>query len=347
MKCKLPASIFCICFAVIAVAQQRPYYTQYILNNYILNPAMAGIENYWDVKASHRHQWVGLDGAPVTTYFTAQGPLSKNNFGRQNPTSTRPDGENPRGYSFMEEYASTDPHHGIGVTVLNDKAGPINRFSLLGSYAYHLPLDERTSISAGVSLGVQNISLKPGELDFGVAYPVDPVVAQSAYINNIKPDINLGVMLYSARWFVGLSVQQIIPMKIGFNEGKIGGDSVTVLDGKLVPHLFLQAGYRVLLGDDISFLPSVTAKYVNPVPLSFDINMKFQYRDIIWAGASLRPDDGFAVMAGLNISNSLNIGYSYDFTTSMLNNVSNGTHEIVIGFLLGNTYGDWCPRNTW
>src|SRR5438128_12249571 len=93
-------------------AQQRPYYTQYILNNYIINPAVAGIENYWDVKASHRHQWVGLNGAPVTTYVTIQGPLSKNDMdNRENPTSFHPQGENPRGHVFMENYKSTDPHH--------------------------------------------------------------------------------------------------------------------------------------------------------------------------------------------------------------------------------------------
>ncbi|HEX4850124.1 MAG TPA: type IX secretion system membrane protein PorP/SprF, partial [Puia sp.] len=44
-------------------AQQQPYYTQYILNNFILNPALAGIENYWDCKVSYRNQWVGLNGA--------------------------------------------------------------------------------------------------------------------------------------------------------------------------------------------------------------------------------------------------------------------------------------------
>src|SRR5438128_4347832 len=88
-------------------AQQRPYYTQYILNNYIINPAIAGIENYWDVKISHRHQWVGLDGAPVTTYFTIQGPLTKSGFPRQNATSFRTQGENPRGRNFLEDYQST------------------------------------------------------------------------------------------------------------------------------------------------------------------------------------------------------------------------------------------------
>lgn len=342
--------IFILIFIFAALqssAQQRPYYTQYVLNNYIINPAVAGIENYWDVKASHRHQWVGLDGAPVTTYLTLQGPLTKTNTPSENPTSFHAKGENPRGHVFLEEYKSTDPHHGVGLTILNDKAGPINRFALYGSYAYHLPINEKTSFAAGASLGIQNISLKPASLDFGPAYPVDPVVAQSTYINNVRPDINVGVWVYNARWFAGASAQQIVPERIGFNDGKIGGDSVTLLDGRLVPHLFVQAGYRLLLGDDISMLPSVTLKYINPVPLSFDANLKFQYRDIIWAGASLRTGDGFAAMLGVNISSTLNIGYSYDYTTSRLNAVSNGTHEIVIGFLLNNGYGDWCPRRVW
>lgn len=330
-----------------AFAQQRPYYTQYILNNFIINPALAGIENYWDVKASHRHQWVGLDGAPVTTYFTIQGPLTKSAMTRENATSLRPEGENPRGETFMENYHSTDPHHGLGLTVLNDKTGPLNRFAMYASYAYHLPVNEQTSFSAGVSLGMQNMSLKTGQLDFGTAYPVDPVVANSAFINTIKPDVSLGVWLYNARWFAGLSAQQIVPQKLGFNDGKLGGDSLTIIGGKLIPHLFLQAGYKMMVSDDISFLPSVTAKYINPVPLSVDLNAKFQYRDIIWAGASFRPADGAAAMVGVNINNTFNIGYSYDFTSSKLNAVSKGTHEILIGFLLGNSYGDWCPRNVW
>jgi type IX secretion system PorP/SprF family membrane protein len=64
-------------FSMTAFAQQRPHYTQYILNNYIINPAVAGIENYTDIKISHRHQWVGIQDAPVTTYFTIHGSIGK------------------------------------------------------------------------------------------------------------------------------------------------------------------------------------------------------------------------------------------------------------------------------
>ena len=66
------------CFISLAgFAQAKPYYTQYILNNYILNPAITGIENYTDVKLSYRNQWAGITGAPVTTYFSIQGPLGR------------------------------------------------------------------------------------------------------------------------------------------------------------------------------------------------------------------------------------------------------------------------------
>ena len=62
------------------LAQQKPHYTQYILNQYIVNPALTGIENYIDVKLSHRHQWVGIQDAPVTSYLSVHGPIGKKRF---------------------------------------------------------------------------------------------------------------------------------------------------------------------------------------------------------------------------------------------------------------------------
>jgi type IX secretion system PorP/SprF family membrane protein len=329
-------------YSVFLHAQQRPYYTQYIMNNYIINPAVAGIENYWDVKASSRLQWVGLQGAPVTTYLTIQGPLHKSDYERENPTSFHAPGQNPRGKAYWQDYTSAEPHSGVGLTVINDATGPLNQFSAYGTYAYHLGLSPKTSLSVGLSAGITQMSLDAGKLNFGTAYPVDPAVGSSGMINRIKPDINAGVWLYSRDYFVGLAFQQIIPEPVAFSD-----NTVVLEKGKLVPHTFLTAGYRTQLSDDVSFLPSILIRYVAPLPIGFDINAKFQYQDLLWAGVSYRYQDGFAGMVGVNISNTINIGYSYDATTSQLNTVSKGTHEFLIGFLLGNRYGDWCPRNLW
>jgi type IX secretion system PorP/SprF family membrane protein len=321
-------------------AQQKPHYTQYILNQYIINPALTGIENYMDVKLSHRHQWVGFDGAPVTTYATIHGPLGKKDY-RTTATSYRTPGENPRGKSYWEEYTAAEPHHGIGIQVINDRTGPLNHFAAYATYAYHLGISSKTSLAAGFGAGFMNLSLNTAKLDF-VYTTVDPAVHSNGHLNQFKPDFNAGIYLYSADYFVGLSAQQIIPQKIAFSD-----NAVKTIDGKTVPHLFLTAGYRLLAGEDFNFIPSVMVKYVKPVPVQVDVNAKLQYQDIAWIGASYRTEEGFAGMVGMNISNIINVGYSYDYTTSGLNTISKGTHEIMIGFLIGNRYGDWCPKNVW
>ena len=332
-----------LCLATLSVkAQQKPHYTQYVLNQYIINPALSGIENYVDVKMSHRHQWVGIDGAPVTTYLTVHAPIGKKDY-RTSATSYRVPGENPRGKSYWDDYVAAEPHHGIGLQVINDRTGPLNSFAAYATYAYHVGISSGTSLAAGFGAGFTNLSLNSNKLDFGPVTPVDPAVYSSSAINNFKPDFNAGLYLYSADYFVGISAQQIIPQKVVYTDNEVK----RTVDGKFVPHVFATAGYRFLVGEDFNLVPSVMVKYIKPLPVQADVNIKLQYLDLAWIGAGYRVEDGFTAMAGMNISNLLNVGYSYDYTTSNLNTVSRGTHEIIVGFLIGNRYGDWCPKNVW
>lgn len=328
------------CLVLMLKAQQKPHYTQYVMNQYILNPALSGIENYTDIKLSHRHQWVGLQDAPITTYFTIHTPIGKSDF-RTSATSMRVPGENPRGKAYWEQYTAAEPHHGVGMQIINDRTGPLSRFAAYATYSYHLGISARTSLAAGFGAGITNNSLNTSKLDF-IYVPVDPAVYNNGIINKIKPDFMAGLYLYSADYFVGLSAQQIIPSKIAFSDYQ-----VKTTDGKFVPHLFATAGYRLLINDDLNLIPSVMVKYISPLPTQVDVNLKLQYQDVMWVGASYRNGEGFAGMMGINISNTLSLGYSYDYTTSKLNTVSKGTHELLIGFTLGNKYGDWCPKNVW
>ena len=339
-----------LCIIVVVVlawitgrAQQQPQYTQYIINNYILNPALSGIENYTDIKISHRHQWVGIQDAPITTYITIQGPINKKDD-RVTATSFDIPGENPRGKSYWETYNPAPAHHGIGLKIINDRTGPLNSFSAYGSYAYHIGLSPTTNLAAGFEIGMKSLSIRANDLIFDPDNPgsIDPAIGNSQQINRIKPDMGAGLWLYSASFFAGISAQQIIPQTIYFSD-----NSLKTTGFKLVPHLFATAGYRVQMSDDIFALPSVMLKYVQPLPLQADLNMKLQYQDLLWVGGSYRTFDGFAGMAGINVSNTFNISYAYDYTTSKLGAFSKGTHEIVLGFLIGNKYDDSCPRNLW
>ena len=344
MKSKLIITPFVMLLALQLMAQQRPHYTQYILNNYILNPALSGIENYVDIKFSMRDQWVGLDGAPQTAYFSVQGPIGKKDY-RTSATSFEVPGENPRGKAYWENYTAAEPHHGIGMTLINDKTGSYNRFSAAATYAYHLGLSPTTNLAAGFSAGITKVSVDRSKHDFtGSGDPFDPATGASlnGELSKIRPDLGVGLWLYSRDYFIGLSAQQVIPQKIQFVD-----DAAFLTKGRLVPHVFLTAGYRFMLNDDVNAIPSVMIKYIDGSSRnSFqpEANLKLQYRDLMWVGGSYRYQDGYAVMAGLNISNTLNMGYAYDFTTTALNTVSRGTHELLVGLTIGNKYSQKCPR---
>lgn len=333
-----------ICFVVLlqsisaCFAQQRPQYTQYILNNYILNPALSGIENYTDVKISSRDQWVGLSGAPRTMYMTIHAPIGKKDY-KTSATSFNVPGENPRGSRYWENYTASEPHHGVGFSIINDKTGLYNRFSANVSYAYHIGLSTRTNMSAGFAGGIMKISRDASKATYDNNDPVDPAQGSVADIYKIRPDLSAGVWIYSADYFLGVSAQQIVAQKVSFVDDTLGF--------KIVPHLFATAGYRFLVNDDINAIPSVMVKYISPLEPQVDLNMKFQYRDLLWVGGSARFKYGYAAMLGFNVGNTLNVGYAYDYTTTQLRTVSKGTHEIIIGFLLGNKYDDSCPRNIW
>ena len=327
-----------------SLAQAKPSYTQYILNNYILNPGLTGIENYTDIKLSNRNQWTGLNGAPVTNYISIHAPIGKSDM-RTSATSFEVPGENPRGKAYWEQYTAPEAHHGIGLIAVNDKAGYINRWSVYGSYAYHKPLGVRTTLSAGINAGISRVSLDRSKIDLGTIDPLDPAVGYSnGDLRTLKPEIGAGLWLYSANYFVGLSVLNIIPGKEKYVEDDKYGTYFT-------PNYFLTAGYRFQVSDEVNILPSVMVQYWQPQLTGVHVNTKVQYMDKLWVGASYRYSDlisGYSAMAGVNVSNAFNVSYAYEVaTTSRLRTYTGNTHEIMLGFILGNKYGDTCPRNVW
>jgi len=318
-------------------AQQKPQYTQYIFNNYLINPAITGIESYTDVKAGYRNQWTGLDGAPVTMYFTIQTPIG-NKFIQGDAMSQPRSNEDPMSRSYVQDYQAAAPHHGIGFTVVTDKAGPITQNNYNITYAYHLGITSNLNLAVGVAAGLASINLNTSQITLENA--LDPAIANGNN-NQLKPDLGLGIWAYSAQYFFGISAQQVLPQTLFFSSNS------TYNQSKTVPHYFITGGVKLFLAEDITLLPSVMFKYVNPVPTTFDLNLKMAFQDKFWIGGSYRRNDAIAAMAGINIGSFLNFGYAYDFTTSNLNTVSNGTHEIILGIMLNNMYKVVCPRRFW
>ena len=327
-----------------AFGQSKPIYTQYILNNFVLNPALTGIENYTDVKLSHRNQWVGLKGAPTTTYFSLHAPIGKTDY-NTTATSFEMPGNNPRGEQYWQNYTAPNAHQGLGFTAVNEQAGYLNRWSVQAAYAYHQPLGVSTTLALGFSAGISSVSIDQTKIDFADLDPNDPAIGYtSGELKKVQPEIGVGLWLYSANYFAGLSILNIVPGKTRFVADNQYGTYAS-------PNYFLTAGYRLALTDQISALPSVMVQYWQPQLYGVHTNVKLQYLDQFWIGGSYRFADvvgGYSAMAGFNLSHTFNISYAYEnATNASVRSYTGNTHELVLGFLLGNHYGDTCPRNVW
>lgn len=320
------------------MAQQLPQFTQYIFNNYLINPAISGIENYTDVKLGHRNQWTGLEGAPVTSYFSINAPIGRNFIEGDATSFLAEGGINPSSRLFTQNYQAAEPHHGIGGMVMTDKAGPITQTNVNATYAYHLGLTARLNLSVGVMAGFNRLTLNTAEIT--LTNPNDPAITNGYNNAQWKPDVGAGVWLYSSTYFVGLSARQLLPQKYYFSESR-----TTYTGSNSVPHFYLTAGAKLFMTDEITFMPSIMVKRTAPVPLTYDVNGKFNFQDKFWIGGSYRHNDAAALLAGFNLNSLINVGYSYDITTSALNTVSRGTHEIFLGLMLNNRYKVTSPQH--
>jgi type IX secretion system PorP/SprF family membrane protein len=311
------ALLFLAC-AFTGFSQQRPQYTQYMINPFLLNPAVSGTEDYTDVRAGYRKQWTGFDGSPRTMYVSAHG-----NIGKRLVTNNR---SKNKKYGF----------HGIGGVITSDAIGPTTTTTVSAAYSYHMKISKKVFASLGLMGGFNQFTLDGSKLY--AANPSDPLIGGMSKIG--MGDITLGAWVYGEKFYAGASMAQLAP-SIQFSQ------TGQQTDYALTKHYFIMGGYRIPVGYNLMFIPSFCIKGTTPAPMSFDINAKLRYKNFLWAGVSYRNRDAVAAMAGVIINNMFDISYSYDYITSDINKYTGGSHEIVIGYRIRSKIRDICPSNFW
>lgn len=286
-------------------AQQIHQLTQFYINDFAFNPAVAG-NNLTDVVslASFRKQWAGgFDGdAPTTIMLSAH-----SNFSDQREV-------------------------GLGALLFSDKTGPTSRLGLNLAYAYHLQMDQSAEhwLSLGLSGTLMQYSIDFAELEL---LDAGDVAAMESSGSTFTADANFGFMFYGPNYSAGASVMQLARRGLSLSERSVLFDEETLT---LSRHFFIMGSYRYDFDgapeDGWSIQPSALFKIVKSVPFHFELNAKVMYENKYWAGIGYRSQDDINVMLGLEIDDGLTLNYSYDIITSAVNTVSAGSHEITLGY---------------
>jgi len=312
----------------IAEAQQIPQFTQYILNPFIVNPAYAGTTEHYDLKASYRKQWLGIDDSPSTMYFTVHGHV-----GKEHPRMRgKSKGQNTR-------------HHGIGATVMRDQTGPLSNTRISATYAYDLTLTQNIRMSFGASAGIKSLQTDLSKIKLNDG--TNDVGSVSNNFNSLTPDLSLGVYLYSNKFFVGLSAQNLIFTEI--NKSIFGLDKKYYKNNNYYSqHLFVQAGYVFAINELFSVIPSTMVKYaINTPTPSVDLNAKVKYNNMLWAGINYRTNDAVGAFIGLLFDKKYEVSYAYDYGISNISIYGSGSHEIMIGYRIQPKFEVKSPSDYW
>jgi type IX secretion system PorP/SprF family membrane protein len=278
--------------SVQAFAQQMPFTSQYMFNDYILNPAVGGSLDYIPISSSIRSQWSGLDGAPKTQTISAHTKLGN--------------------------------RVGIGGFLFNDVTGPVSEKGVQLSYAYHLPMPNDANLSFGLGAMLFLHSLDVDKLTFEEG--VDQAT-QNMDNSSFSPDANFGILYYTEKYKVGISIPQLFQNKVYENDQSGNLNS-------LVRHYFLHGEYVFKINDNFDLIPSSLIKYVTGAPIQFDINTRALYKQKYWVGFSYRDRESVVALIGLEY-NSFRLGYSFDITLTDISQYSSGTHEIYLAYILG------------
>jgi type IX secretion system PorP/SprF family membrane protein len=303
----------CLCMASITgYGQQLPVYSQYMMNKFLINPAVAGSEGYTAFNLTSRKQWLGIKDAPLTFAASGQGRLPKGKA-RGGGSRSRKFGSNSMRSSRV----------GVGGYIFNDRHGLVSRSGLQLTYAYHIPFD-RSQLSFGLSGTFWQFRLDRASARL---FNPDDELFNSMENTLFIPDANLGIYYSDERFFAGFSADQLFQSTF-----KFGGEGYDQY--KLFRHFYLMGGYSFLASDRLAIEPTMLLKTTQQWAVQMDLTTNFYFVENYWAGLSYRTPATMVLMGGVRVDK-FYFGYAFDFSFNSIMYHSYGSHEIMIALKLG------------
>ena len=276
-----------------AYPQQEPLFSQHYLNDMTINPAISGSQPYNSLTIQTRQQWLGFEGAPLSSKVSYHGSLNNRSA--------------------------------MGGYLMLDKAVPSMQINAHLNYSYHIPLDyDKVNLSFGLGTKIMYHNLDFNISDLPPGY--DVAFSASSH-DKILADASSGVYLYAETFSFGFSVSNLF--QSSFNTAVPGSPYGNIG----YRNYYGTGSYRFgVFNADWKLEPSFLIRKMHFQSSLVDLSSRILYLENNWAGLTYRTD-GSAVFAFGFGSNNIDISYSYDHTfAGEIMQYNSGTHELTILF---------------
>jgi type IX secretion system PorP/SprF family membrane protein len=206
---------------------------------------------------------------------------------------------------------------GVGLMVIHDRIGVTDQTGVYGSYAYKIPM-QKGELALGIQGGFTHYSSIFSEVS------LTDQTFSNADISGFHPNFGFGLYYNTDRFYAGFSIPQLVQSKLDKGNRDF--------EGIIQRHYFIHSGYVFDLNQDFKLKPNALIKMVDGASVELDLNVNVYYKDLIGLGVSWRTMDAFVALFHVQITNNLQLGYSYDITTTSVRKVSYGSHELFLNY---------------
>ncbi len=270
--------------------------TQYMFHHSAYNPAAIAENGMFSITGQHRIQWMGMPGAPQTTYFSANMPFR---LGKST--------------------------NGVGVVFLRDQAGAFLNQSANAQYAYKKKMGGGV-LSAGASVGFISIGFIADSVKNKIKSQyheqTDNKVPASNE-NGMGLDIGVGLFYSTPKYYAGVSYAHVNSPSFQL------GDKTTFHTRGIA---YFTGGYDIGFDESKFLVRSSTLLKTDFTTFQVDLSSRLEYDKRFWGGLSYRFQESVSVFGGVNLFSGIMVGYSYDIPTMKLFSLKNGSHELFISY---------------
>ncbi|WP_420387250.1 PorP/SprF family type IX secretion system membrane protein [Roseivirga sp.] len=292
--------ILSILFSKELKSQQITLFSQYLNNQYLINPAATNISNQLEADLSIRTQKSQTIRNINSYYFSVYGAL-----GFVNPRQKTSNGfrERERVDFSTVKYYNPKPIPVIGISTAKDNFDLVQRNTFHLTTGLHLPLNAQYTISAAASMG--RVQLNVSDNYFVLE---DSDVPFHQFINAFSRrnflDLGMGLYLYSDKVQLGIGMVRVF-----------AGNSTDVNHEesfRIKNQFNLSLGYKLQLNKDWSLTPQVLISQNGIYGSRTDYSIRINYRESLWSTISMRNKTILVFNLGVKVTPQLTIIYAYD-----------------------------------
>lgn len=167
--------LFTLFLSTVCGAQEDVAISQYIHNQYTINPAFAGSRNCLSIFGAYRKQWVGVDESPSKQILSFNSPLKNDKMA-------------------------------LGLLVVNNKIAIYQETKISASYAYRIRITKASQLAFGVNAGM-NLNSANYQM-VSTIQSNDPLFSTNKTRNELA--LGAGLAWYGTKFYASLSLPSLL-----------------------------------------------------------------------------------------------------------------------------------------